>query len=212
LRTPLTSLKSEIEVALRDERLTLPEAKKLLQSNLEEVDKMNALSDYLLRLNKYQAGEATLTFKPINLKVVAARAIEKVKVMAQSRKIKIIQELDSAKIFGNEDSLIELATIFLENAIKYNGQSRRVIFRTRKEGGEAILEVQDFGIGIKKEDIPHIFDRFFRADSSRSKRATDGYGLGLAIAKSIVELHAGKIRAESRVGKGSTFSASFKLV
>lgn len=211
LRTPLTSLKSEIEVALRDKKMTFKDAKELLKSNLEEVDKMHKLSDYLLRLNKYQSGVAALPLSQVNLKNIAERAFQKVQALAKMKRIKIIKKLQNVGVKGNEDSLVELATILLENAVKYSYQGKEVILRTKKEGDSGILEVEDFGVGIKKENIPHVFERFFRADISRNKQKTDGYGLGLAIAKSIVEMHSGQISAESQVGKRTIFSASFKV-
>jgi signal transduction histidine kinase len=99
--------------------------------------------------------------------------------------------------------LVELSTILIENAIKYSGNSKSVEVKTR---GRGVLEVKDFGIGIPGTDLPHIFERFYRADSSRSKEKIDGYGLGLSIAKSIVDKLGGKIRVESKPGRGTTFS------
>jgi len=210
-RTPLTSLKSEIEVALRDKKMTIRQAKELLKSSLEEVDKMNKLSDYLLRLNKYQSGMADLMFKQVNLKAVGEGAIQNVQGLAKTKKIKINKKLQKVMVNGNKDFLIELATILLENAVKYSHKGKEVIMRTRREGSEGLLEIQDFGIGIKKEDISHLFERFFRADASRSKEKKDGYGLGLSIAKSIAELHGTEIDVVSHPQEGSTFSASFKV-
>lgn len=209
LRTPLTSLKSEIEVALRDKKMTLKEAKELLKSNLEEVDKMQKLSNYLLKLNRYQTGTNGLTFLQVNLKAIAEKAAAKVEQMAKTKKINIEKNLKNAKIKGNEDSLIELATILLDNAIKYSSPGKRVIITTEKERGVSHLAVRDFGEGIKKEDLPHIFERFFRAEASRDKQKADGYGLGLSIAKSIAEIHNAKILVSSTPKKGSTFIVKF---
>lgn len=209
LRTPLTSLKSEIEVALRDKKLALTQAKGLLKSNLEEVDRMHKLSNYLLTLNRYESGKASFVFSKVNLKDVAEKAVEKVKAQAKANKIKIVKKLQNAKVSGNENSLVELAGILLDNAVKYSASASDVIISTKTHGRSAILTVQDFGLGIGKEDIPRIFDRFYRAETSRSKEKRDGYGLGLAIAKSIVEMHGGKISVESSPNKGSKFEVRF---
>jgi len=209
LRTPLTSLKSEIEVALRDNKVTLKEAKSLLKSNLEEVDKMHKLSNYLIKLNRYQGETSGLTFSQVNLKAVAEEASQKVSQIAKTKNIKIEKNLKNAKIKGNEDSLVELATILLDNAIKYSSAGKKVIISTKKEGRSASLEVKDFGVGIEKQDIPHIFERFFRADTSRGKQKADGYGLGLSIAKSIAEIHNAKILVSSTPNKGSSFTVKF---
>ena len=192
-RTPLTSLKTEIEVALRDKKLTLFEAKRLLGSNLEDVERITKLSNSLLRLNKFQNGD--IPFAKVDLAWVAKRAIGKNKVKS---------DLKRSVVTGNEDSLIELVAILIDNAFKYGGRTKSVEVRT-KSGG--ILEVEDHGIGISASDFPHIFDRFYRSDKSRG---TDGYGLGLSIAKSIVDLHGGKISVLSTPTKGSIFTVNLR--
>lgn len=189
LRTPLTALTSEIEVALRDRKMTAKESRGLLKSNLEEVKKMSKLSNYLLKLNRYETGRE-LPKTDVDLKEVVLRAISKQKVKT---------ELTKAVVNGNEDALIELVSILLDNAFKY-GNGKEIVIRTKKEG---FLEIEDHGIGISKDEIPHIFDRFYRSDKSRG---ADGYGLGLSIAKSIVDLHGGTINVESKLGKGTKFT------
>ena len=206
LRTPLTSLTTEIEVALRDKRMTLKDTKELLSSNLEEVKKMNNLSNNLLRLNRSENSDSRVGFKQVDLRNIVLNAIDKVIPIAVKSKIKITQKLQSAVVLGDEDSLTELAVILLDNAIKYSGDGREIIVKTKSSG---TLSVQDFGIGIRKQDLPHVFDRFYRADSSRNKEKTNGYGLGLSIAESISNLHNASIKVESEVGNGSTFTVTF---
>src|SRR5258706_3409622 len=189
LRTPLTSLKTAIEVALRDKNLNLIQAKKLLISNLEDVNKMQKLSNYLLELNRYESGKE-IPMTNVDLKNIVLKVVGKTKVKT---------DLKKSVVVANEDAVTELVTILLDNALKYSGKNKNVEIRT-KSGG--ILEVEDKGIGISKEDLPHIFDRFYRSDKSTTKNA---YGLGLSIAKSIVELHKGTIEVESKLGKGTLF-------
>lgn len=191
LRTPLTSLRTEIEVGLRDKMLDLSGAKKLLLSNLEEVNKIQRLSNYLLELNRLESGKMNFETKRIDLRKVVIKAIGK-------RKVKT--DLKKTVILGDENALIELTTILLDNAFKYSSKNKVVEIKT-KSGG--VLEVKDRGIGISEKDIPYIFDKFYRGDKSRTK---DGYGLGLSIAKSIVEKMNGKIKVESKVGEGSVFT------
>ncbi len=202
LRTPLTSLKTEIEVALRDKGLSLADYRKLLQSNLDDVNNMQKLSNYLLELNRYENSDTNLEIKKVDLAEAVALAIKKIKPIAGKKKIRIIAKLQKTKVNGNEDALIELSTILIDNAIKYSGKSRSVEVRTKNRG---ILEVKDFGIGIPEVDLPHIFERFYRSETSRCKEKIDGYGLGLSIAKSIVNRLSGKIKVESKIGKGTTF-------
>jgi len=202
LRTPLTSLRTEIEVALRDKELGVGSAKELLESNLEDVDSMQRLSNYLLELNRYENSDLKLEIKKVDLAEVAGRVIGQIEPIARKKGIKIVSKLQKTVVHGTEDSLTELSRILIENAIKYSGKSKNVEVKT-KSGG--IFEVKDFGIGIPLADIPHIFERFYRAESSRSKEKIDGYGLGLSIAKSIVDKLGGKIKVVSQEGKGSTF-------
>lgn len=208
LRTPLTSLKTEIEVALRDKKISVGDTKELLKSNLEDVNGMQRLSNYLLELNKYENTDLKLEVKKVDLGKVVLAAIGKASPAAAVKKIEINTKLTKVNVSGNEDALVELATILIDNAVKYSGKAKKVEVRTGRGG---TFEVKDFGIGIPQVDIPHIFDRFYRAESSRSKEKVDGYGLGLSIAKSIVEKHGGKIKVHSVVGKGSTFSVQVPL-
>jgi len=201
LRTPLTSLKTEIEVALRDKKMSVNDFKKLLSSNLEDVDRMQKLSNYLLKLNRYERTD-DIKFEKVDLKSVVQEAAGTLKF-----KSKFDLSLEKAFVYGNEDSLIDLAVILLDNAVKY-GDGKKIEVVTKKEG---TLEVKDNGVGISKEELPHIFDRFYRADASRNKEKIDGYGLGLSIAKSIVDLHDATIQVKSKSGKGTTFKVSFKL-
>jgi signal transduction histidine kinase len=205
LRTPLTSLMTEIEVALRNKRITLGGAKKLLASNLEEVKKINDLSNYLLKLNKFGNDISQIKFEEVDLKRIALDAIDKVVPLAAVSKIKIIEKFRTTKVQGNGESLTELAIILLDNAIKYSRKGGTIEVKTC----DSSLEVKDNGIGIPAEDLPHIFDRFYRADSSRSKEKTDGYGLGLSIAKSIADIHGARIEVDSKLGHGSTFTVTF---
>ena len=178
----------------------------MLESNLEEVNKMQSLSNYLLSLNKYQNKQAPLPRTEISLKISMEKALKQVQSAAIVKRITINRKIGDAKIIGNELSLIELFVIFLDNAIKYSHDEGKIEVVLDKDGKNAIVEISDQGIGIPEKDMPHIFDRFFRADMSRSKIRSEGYGLGLAIAQSIVEMHEGKIEVKSRPDKGSTFT------
>lgn len=205
LRTPLTAVKTETEVALRDKKLN-KKTKQLLASNLEEIDKLKSLTDYFLTLNKYQDKGSKFPLQVFSLVGVVEEAVNRVSVLAAKKKIKILKNLEDVRIKANKASIIEVVTILLDNAIKYShsGSKIKIFLQTKRDG--AVIKVQDFGIGIKPQDLPLIFNRFYRADSSRTKNVDKGYGLGLSIAKSIVDLHQGKIIVQSVVNKGSTFT------
>ncbi len=205
LRTPLTAMKTEIEVTLRDKKITLAEAREMLKSNLEEVDKMQSLSNYLLSLTRYQNKQLPITMGTVQLDRVIEKAITQLKLVAANKKIMITTHLKAITITGNEMSLRELMVIFLDNAIKYSHDGTEVVVNTFLDRKQAVVEISDQGVGIPAKDLPHIFDRFYRAESSRSKITTNGYGLGLAIAKSIIELHKGRVQVKSEEEKGTTF-------
>lgn len=207
LRTPLTVLKTEIEVALRNKKLSSLNLRKILKSNLEEVNRMQTLSNSLLMLSRYQSNKKLLNKEKINLAQVATLAISKFN--KKFKKYKIKSELKDAYVQGDETSIIELIGILIDNAIKYSNDKNTIIVRTYINKNNKVIEVQDFGIGIKDSDIPYIFNRFYRADTSRNKKYIDGYGLGLSIAKSIAEAHKAKILVDSLPNKGSTFKVVF---
>jgi signal transduction histidine kinase len=207
LRTPLTSMRTEIEVGMRDEGLDLPEAKRLLASNLEEVVHLNDLASSLLKLAKpaeeKEIGEA-------NISNAAAKTIELVKSAAEAKQIKL-----ENKIAGNvsarfdEPGLIEVLTILVDNAIKYSPASSTITIGTSDVEKRRAVFVKDEGEGIRASDLPHIFDRFYRAELSRTKEQVPGYGLGLAIAKQIAESNHATLSAKSELGKGSEFTITF---
>jgi two-component system sensor histidine kinase CiaH len=212
LRTPLTSLKTEIEVSLKDKKINMTAAKKLLKSNLEEVDKMQKLSNYLLSLNRYQDGYNKKALLKINLGRVVEKSLKKFGTLARDKEIKIISDVKNVSIQANEVSIYELVNILVDNAIKYSPKGSKIKVSVFDQKRHAHLEVRDWGAGIKKSELPYIFNRFYRADSSRNKQKTDGFGLGLAIAKEIVTSNRGSIKAQSTVGKGTTFTVSFPSV
>lgn len=210
LKTPLTAMRTEIEVNLRDQKISLSEARELLESNLEEIAKLETLSNALLKLAKYE-DNAHKDFKSISLPDVVAEAYEKVEKLAENKNIKFDNGIEDIKVKGDKPSLVELFVILLDNAIKYSPEGSKISIKIKKSLQHAEIKINDEGVGIKALDLPHIFDRFYRADSSRSKDKVNGYGLGLSIAKRIVELHKGSISAESKPDEGSTFIIKLPL-
>lgn len=205
LRTPLTSLKSAMEVALRDRQLSLTDAKTLISESIQEVDKLKSLSDELLQLSQYQKPNGYEKLEELSLSGIINNAVRRIEPMAQQKKIVIQDNIYDREIKGYKDQLVNLFAILLDNAIKYSPPKKSVQLTSKETDGLIAVHIKDHGIGISEDDLPHIFDRFYRVDHSRSKKTVSGFGLGLAIAKRIVELHKGIIEVTSRLGKGTTF-------
>lgn len=199
LRTPLTSLKTSLEVALRDKGLLLKEAKDVLRGSLDDVNGMTKLTNYLLKLGKYKDG-IRIEKVDFDISQLASKVAQKFAVKTKIEK--------NIHILGDSESISELITILIDNAVKYSANANGILVGLHKldKGKSVVLEVSDKGQGISREDLPRIFDRFYRADKSRSK---DGYGLGLSIAKQIIEAHGAKIQVISALKKGSTFKVIF---
>lgn len=206
LRTPLTALKTSLEVSLRDSNLSLQEAKEVLIDSVDDVNKLQSLSDSLLQLSRYQQTDTKADFAKVSLLQIASEAVEKVKPLAKKKEVNIENTVKDVKVVGSKDRLLNLFVILLDNAIKYSSENTRVEMTSAIKDRYAVINVKDQGVGISAKDLPYIFDRFYRADSARSKEDAGGYGLGLAIAKKIVEIHNGTISVQSKSGKGSTFT------
>jgi two-component system sensor histidine kinase CiaH len=205
LRTPLAIMQTEIEVALANSKLKLGDAKAVLNSNLEEIAKLTALSEGLLSLAKVQHGK--LETEPTPLFQIVQASVDKVLPLADKKHILINNTVDDTTVVvANKATLSQALVILLDNAVKYSPDKTEVIVSATQNNKTVTIQVQDQGVGIKPGDVAHIFDRFYQADTSRSKTTAAGYGIGLAIAKNIVELQSGSISVTSQPGAGSTFS------
>lgn len=205
LKTPLTAMKSSLEVCVRDPKMTVSEAKQVLLDNIQDVNRLSSLSESLLTLLENHSSGRPLLFTRLNPKVIIVKAFNQMKHSADKKKIKIhISSIPDKEIKGNEDKLIALFAILIDNAIKYSADESIISISGGVVKKGLQLRVSDKGIGMEEEDIPRVFDRFYRSDSARSKAGAGGYGLGLPIAKKIVELHKGVITIESTVNFGTT--------
>jgi len=202
LRTPLAIMRSEIEVGLRDKSATKKEYKELLESNLDEVDRLRELSDRLLLL----ASERELSLDTVSLDEISIEALNRVIKPAQLKKIDVVNDVSPTMVRANLEAMADVVTVLLDNALKYSDPKTTVTIHSEVRGRTAILSVTDQGQGIAAEDMPHVFDRFYRVDGSRSRQHVEGHGLGLSIAQRIVDQHGGHIAVESELGKGTTFS------
>lgn len=211
LRTPLTALKSSLEVNLRDKKLTLAAAKKLIKENIEDVNHLQQLSDGLLKLTQYQASTTSTLLVPVNLEKILTDVVDKLRPLAQQKNIILSTALKPVSVLGDPHSLSELFTILLDNAIKYSGPKSTVRLSVVPQGKSVAVSVADNGPGIGDKDLPHIFDRFYRSDVSRSRTEVTGFGLGLSIAQKIATDHHTKINVKSQLGQGSVFTVDFQV-
>lgn len=208
LRTPLANMQLENEVFLRQKSFTENEARELIASNLEEVQRLESLAGNLLSLTQYENAALTLTAVPINglIKDVLAHNAR----ILKSKKVQIEQTLTEANVLGHQESLERLVAIVIDNAIKYGPENGKIFLKGSKTNGRYILRIQDEGPGIAASDLPHIFDRLYRGDKARTTKA-DGYGLGLALAKQIAIANQASITAGNTKPHGAVFTIDLAI-
>ncbi len=200
LRTPLAAMKAELEVALRDKKIPKNEMHELLESNLEEVNKLTLLSKTLLQLSKLDY--TSLEMETFDFTVAVNDVIQRYDKNAQ--RITFSSPAKPINIFANRATIEELITILVDNALKYSPLKSSIQIKLARSGGKHLkFEITNGGKGISPEDLPHIFDRFYRADTSRT---TGGTGLGLSLAKKIVEMLEGELSVTSAVDRDTTFT------
>ena len=205
LRTPLTVIKGQIDVSLQKERE--PEAyRQVLKAVNEEVDHLIRLAGSLLTLTRADAGQIPLMFDRVDVAELTAGVLEQVRSRAMDKGVGLRFDNGSpGTIQADEDLLLQLMLNLVDNAIKYSPCGGEVNVGWKVNGRQVELRVQDTGVGISREHLPYLFDRFYRVDKGRS-RVEGGVGLGLAISRWIAQAHGGSIRVESVPGKGSTFT------
>ena len=204
LRTPIAVMRSELEVSLRSRQIP-PEARSVLESTVEEVERMGRMVENLLTLARLDEGKLQLVRAPLDLRDMAERVAGELQPLAATNGISLTVEGDSATTVGDRDRLSQVVTNLVDNAIKYSGRGGEVRVSVWNAGSDVGITVSDSGPGIPSEALPRVFDRFFRQDSARTRRSS-GAGLGLAICRQIVEAHRGRIWVQSEVGMGSAFS------
>lgn len=209
LRTPITIIQGYNE-ALSDGTITDPEdVKKYRRLINDETLRLERLIKDLLDISRLQRGEGE-EMEPIPLGRIVENVVQMLEVRAKKRDIRLEQELDNnLLVYGNGDRLFQLVTILGDNAMKYSPDSSAITFQvTANSQHETVLVVADQGFGIPEEDIPYIWERFYKADKSHSRHIA-GTGLGLAIGKEIIRMHKAKAQVQSKVGKGTRFTITF---
>lgn len=202
LRTPLAVMKTELEVTLKDPNITKDDMKQLLESNLEEVNKLTKLSQTLLTLSKMDYG--SITHEEVPFQSTALSVIERYDKDAQ--RIVVKQGTKPLVLDAHQPSIEELFTVLIDNALKYSPVDSKINITLGKRNNKAEFVISNLGEGINANDLPHIFDRFYRADNARTGNEKTSFGLGLSLAKTIVSLHHGELSATSAPHKKTTFT------
>lgn len=212
LKTPLTILLGEIEVTLNNPRTT-QDYVSILKSAVEEIRRITNIVDELLTIARLESGQLQLQKKPVRVDELMLDAISKTSAYASRRSISIGYEVQDKSEHENEEAFVEgdrdkLLSVFinlLDNAIKYSNDSSTIRVVQIVEDESIKFKIIDKGVGISAQDLPHVFDRFYRADKSRSSDGVQrGSGLGLSISRSLIEVHGGKISVESKLDLGTT--------
>ncbi len=206
LRTPLTAIKGSME-GLMDG--IFPANDETFQQIHTEADRLNRLVDDLQELSRVEARAYQLDFRPLDVSSLVQTVTKRLTPQAQAKRITLDVELtpDLPPLFADEDRAVQILTNLTGNALQYTPEGGKVTITARRVNDEVQISVRDTGVGIPPEHLSHIFDRFYRVDKSRSRQAGGGSGIGLTIARALVEAHGGRIWAESEgEGKGSTFT------
>jgi heavy metal sensor kinase len=210
LRTPLTVLRGELEHLTQDKRLDA-DTRETLGSMLEEVERLAKIVEGLVALSRLDAGEAQTEWVPFDLAELATTTADQMNLLAEDRGISVLCEAGQRVVVeGDRARLKQVVVNLLDNAIKYTADGGAIRLQVGRQNGHALLDVEDNGIGISAEALPHVFERFFRVDKARS-RDQGGAGLGLSIVKSICTAHGAEVQVESTPGKGSRFRVTLPL-
>ena len=205
LRTPLSILRGYIETMLDDPKMPRGETARILEVMDQHSKRLGLLANDLLTLAHMESGSSNLQLSEIDLLRFLSDLVRDWRKKISAKGLEVIVEVsdDCSMIRADEERLREIYDNLLDNAVKYSGQGGEIRLRAERLGGEIALIVSDNGIGIGQEDLPRIFERFYRADKARS-RQLGGTGLGLSIVKHIAQLHGGRVEADSQLGKGTT--------
>lgn len=212
LRTPTGVIRATAEFALMRSR-NEETYRAALRDNLDEAERMTLLIEDLLTLARADSGDRPRRHSLVNVGDSLAQAFNRGRLLAEARQIKIGIGVPEQPLFihGDSNALSRLFLIFIDNAVKYTPERGRITVTLRADAQGAVAEIQDTGIGIAADDIPHIFQRFYRADKARSRNIA-GAGLGLSMAEWIAKSHDAAIEVDSAPGQGSTFRVRFRAV
>lgn len=202
LKTPLTNIQSHLEAMI--DGIWEPTEKRLL-SVKEEAERLSSLVSDMQKLNKYDESSIKLKKDNVNISDIICFVIFQFSNLAKSKNINIEYEKKNINLYCDKDKITQALVNILSNAIRYSNEGSTIFIEEKLKDNKVIISIEDQGIGISEEDLKYVFERFYRADKSRT-RATGGTGIGLTIVKSIVSSHGGEVKLESKLGEGSKFT------
>lgn len=202
LKTPLTNIQSHLEAMI--DGIWEPTEERLI-SVKEEAERLTSLVSDMQKLNKYDEYSMKIKKDVVNISDVICFVVFQFSNLAKSKKIKIEYEKKDIQISCDKDKITQALVNILSNAIRYSNEGSTIVIEEKLKDDKLSISIEDQGLGISAEDLPYVFERFYRADKSRT-RATGGTGIGLTIVKSIVSSHGGEVKVESELGKGSRFT------
>lgn len=213
LRTPLSVIQTHLELLFRHPTKTIEEESDSIYKSLKEVKRINKLVEELLMLARTDSNEQLIYPKYFPVGILLHDIYEQFKPIAEMKEISLIENIDRGiHFFGDQERLHQLFVILLDNALKFTPSEGRISISCKKELNFIKIIIVDTGIGISEDDLPHIFDRFYRSEKNRSRTSsTGGTGLGLSIARWIVEAHHGHIFVESKLKTGTKFLIKFPM-
>jgi heavy metal sensor kinase len=201
LRTPLTVIKGNVDLMRRMNTID----EESLTSIDHEANRLTRMVGDLLLLAKAESGKLPLTFAPVEVDTLLLEVFQEMRVLAHGKVQIKVTDIDQIALYGDRDRLKQVLINLIANAVQYTPQGGEIFLSLARVGEQVRLIVRDTGPGIPAEDLPHIFERFYRAEKSRTRSKVSGFGLGLSIAYWIVERHGGHIEVQSQEGKGTTF-------
>jgi heavy metal sensor kinase len=211
LRTPLTVLQGELESIAQGSQRLPADVRDTIGSALEETQRLAKIVENLLAISRLEAGEARRQLERLDVAELARSTADQMRLLAEEKHIALdCDGTEPVEVEADPVRLKQVVVNLLDNAIKYTPRGGTVSVSVRRRDNHAILQVTDTGIGISPADVPHIFDRFYRADKARS-RQMGGTGLGLSIVRSICLAHGGQVTVESAEGRGSVFNVEIPL-
>jgi two-component system, OmpR family, sensor kinase len=208
LRTPLTVIKGNVDLMRRMKQFD----SESLASIDQEAGRLTRLVGGLLMLAQAESGNLPLSFRRVELDLLITEVFQEMHIIAGGAVHVHLSEIDQLVVNGDRDRLKQVLINLIANAIQYTPRGGDVFISLSKVGDMARIICRDTGPGIPSEDLPHIFERFYRAEKSRTRGKTTGFGLGLSITKWIVEHHSGRIEVDSKEGQGTTFAIWLPLI